>query len=210
MVIPRVESSVLRSPLESVYVEALSRLGVSVSFIGCTPAACGKYVTSGKADGELARAAVYEEIYPELLRVEESILEIRASVFSADAKLKLDNWDDIIESDNRVAYMTGNYLIHQKLKGKISTRNMVHVKHWTEGLDKISNQQADIYIGVESTVLQDIKQNQRPIHLIGQLEVVEVFPYFNKKHKTLAKSLAEKLREMKKDGTLKKLLSSLK
>jgi len=209
MVIPRAEGSAVRRALESVYRESLNRLGVSVSFKGCTPASCGKYVTNGAVDGEMARALFYNTIYPELVRTNEKVFSVNISAFSTNSSLKFNSWDDFSNSKYKVAYISAYYLIDKNILKRMSSSNIIYVKHWADGLQKLSGNLADIYIGVERTVLNELSGNESNIHKIGTLETLDLYPYFNKKHKLLSDKLAQTLKEMKKDGTMKRILSGL-
>lgn len=207
MVFPRAESSIIRRVLEPIYKESFKRLGGTVSFRGCVPSKCGKYVTNGKADGEMARALIYHGIYPELVRTKENIFTINVSAFSTAPSIELDSWDDLIGDKYKVAYIGAYYLIDKNVRERINSKNIIYVNHWVEGLNKLSMKNADIYIGVERTILNELKGKETPIHNVGVLKTVSLYPYFNRKHKLLAEKLELILKEMKMDGTMNKLLS---
>ena len=208
MIVPRTESSALRRILEDVYKESFKRLGVTVSFRGCVPADCGKYVTNGTADGEMARTIIYEKIYPRLVRTSEKIITLNLSAFSTDPSIKINTWNDMAGNKYKVAYIGAYYIIDKNLKKLINPSNIIYVKHWIEGLNKLSNKKADIYIGVEKTVFDELNGKETNIHKVGTLETQGLYPYFNSKHKLLAKKLARTLKEMKVDGTMKNIFSS--
>ncbi len=203
MVAPRTENSALRRSLEVIYKESFKRLGVTVSFSGCVPAHCGKYVTDGTADGEMARTLFYNKIYPKLVRTNEKIVTLNISAFSTNPSIKLDTWDDMAGNKYKVTYIGAYYIIDKNLTKLVHPSNIIYVNHWTDGLNKLSNKTADIYIGVERTVLDEINGKETNIHKVGTLETLDFYPYFNKKHKLLAEKLARTLKEMKVDGTMK-------
>jgi len=207
MVIPRTENSNLRRIIEAIYKESFKRLGLTVSFRSCAPAYCGKYVMNGTADGEMARTIEYENKYPNLVRTNEKIFTINSSAFSIDPMIKINTWDDMAGNKYKVAYMEANYIINKNLKNLIPPSNIIYVHHWNEGLKKLSNKKADIYVGVERTVLDALTGKETNIHKVGTVETLDLYPYFNKKHKLLAKKLAQRLKEMEVDGALKKIYS---
>ena len=210
MIAPRAHDATLRRIGESVYTEAFKRLGIKVSFEGCVPKRCGHYVTDGQADGEMARALVYEKIYPELVRTNESVFSVTESAFSTNPDIKLNSLDDLKDRNYKIAYMRGYYTLDMRLKQTMNQSNLIAVDYWGVGLTKLLNKEADIYIGVESTVSDEIKKSGYKIYNVGNLETIELYPYFNKKHKLLSEQLALKLREMKADGTMARLLSNYK
>lgn len=205
MTIPRTESSVLRRITESIYNESFRRLGVTVSFSGCVPANCGKHVINGYIDGEAARASIYKRIYPELIQTKESIYTVNVSAFSTDPSIKLTSWDDLKDSHYKVTYIAAYYLIDKKIKELVDPSNIIYTQHWIDGLSKLSNRDADIYIGIETTVLDELKGKKSAIHSVGVLDTIDLYPYFNKKYKLLSEALAGTLKEMKTDGTMEKL-----
>lgn len=207
MVAPRAENSLLRKKLEALYQEAFHRLHIQVSFSGCVPAACGKYVTNGDVDGEVARALVYNRVYPELVRTTESVVSLKIGAFSTDPAIQLNSWKDLAGKNYRVAYIKSYFYIDKHVRQYVNDKNIVIVGHWIEGIKKLLDKQADIYIGVEYTVREALKGKNTNIQKVGQLEKVPLYPYFNKRHKVLAEKLGTVLAEMKADGTMDRILS---
>lgn len=205
LIAPRAVDNVYRLTLESIYTEAFKRLGISVSFSGCVPHKCGQYVTKGAADGEMARATIYESKYPELLRTKESLFSVNASAFSTNPSVKLNSWDDLIGKKYKIAYIRYPYF-EKKITERVDPQNIVHVTHWDEGLSALLNKKVDIYIGIERTTLEALKGKSSPIHNLGIIDTQYLYPYFNKKHKLLSENLGAVLKEMKLDGTMNKLL----
>lgn len=208
MLAPRTENALLRKLAESIYKESFKRLNVNVSFSGCVPSFCGQHVTNGRADGEMGRTLLYNEKYPELIRTTQSIFSIKFSAFSTSPSIKLNSWDDLIGKNYKISYIDANYIASSNLKTRMNTSNLITVEHWRAGLNKILTKEVDIYIGVERTVLAELKGMDTGINLVGTLETAELYPYFNKKHRLLSEQLAIKLNEMKFDGTMGALLSS--
>ena len=205
MVAPRSENSLLRKAAESIYREAFHRLHIQVTFSGCVPAACGKYVTNGDVDGEVARALVYNRVYPELVRTTESVISLKVGAFSTDPAIKLNSWKDLAGKDYRVAYIPSYFYVDKHVREYVKDENIITVQHWLEGISKVIDKEADIYIGVEITVNEALKGKSTTIRYAGKLDKQPLFPYFNKKHKVLAEKLGVVLSEMKADGTMDRI-----
>ncbi len=205
---PRTESSFYGSILTNIYEEAFRRMDIKLTYVSCVPVKCGRYVTDGSLDGELGRAIYYETIYPELIRVTEPAFTINCTAFSNKKIKQLTSWESLKGKDYKIAYIGGYHYLGKKLENLIDKSNIILVNHWIEGLDKISNNEADIYIGVEQTVIEELKGKTTNIHNVGRLEQLPIYAFFNKKHKLLSIKLSEIIKEMKDDGTIRNIISS--
>ncbi len=205
---PRTESSFYGSILTNIYEEAFRRMDIKLTYVSCVPAKCGRYVTDGSLDGELGRAIYYETIYPELIRVTEPAFTINCAAFSNKKIKQLTSWESLKGKDYKIAYIGGYHYLGKKLENLIDKSNIILVNHWIEGLGKISNNEADIYIGVEQTVIEELKGKKANIHNVGRLEQLPIYAFFNKKHKLLSIKLSEIIKEMKDDGTIRNIISS--
>ncbi len=204
----RTESSFYGRILMNIYEEAFKRICIELTYVSCVPDKCGRYVTDSSLDGELGRTIFYETIYPELIRVTEPAFTINVAAFSNKKIKHLSSWKSLKGKDYKIAHIGGYYLISKKLENLIDKSNIILVNDWIEGLGIISNNEADIYIGIEQTVTEELKGKKAKIHNIGRLEQLPIYAYFNKKHKLISIKLSEIIKKMKDDGTIKKIISS--
>lgn len=205
---PRTESSFYGRITTNIYEEAFRRMDIKLIYVSCVPDKCGRYVTDGSLDGELVRTIIYETIYPELIRVTEPAFTINCTAFSNKKIKHLTSWESLRGKNYKIAYIGGYYSIGKKLENLIDKSNIILVNHWIEGLGKISNNEADIYIGAEQTVIEELKGKKTKIHNVGRLEQLPIYAFFNKKHKLLSIKLSETIKEMKDDGTIRNIISS--
>lgn len=203
--VPRTHNDYYGKVAIRVYDEIFRRLGRKWEYKSCVPSQCGKYVSLGQLDGEAGRSLTYQKRYPDLIYCHEPVLKIYASAFAKKNIPRLDSWDALSRHDYVVTYVTGIYIIGHSLQGRVPEKNIRRVQHWHEGIDKLLRNQADVLIEVEKTVLNEIHKNGYPIHRVGRLQQVDLYPYFNKKHQQLAQAMAKVIHRMKQEGVLDKL-----
>jgi len=201
----RTEDSYYGRLLLDIYKEAFKRLNRSFQFVSCAPSQCGIYILQGNLDGEIARGEIYGQIYPDLVRTTESALFIYVSAFSANPNITIHNWNDLRNSEYKIGYTKGYFLLEKRLLELKKISQLVPVSHWNEGLQWLKKGTIDIYIGVEKTVENQLTAEFANIKNIGRVQRVPIYAYFNKKHAPLAEKLAKALKSMKRDGTMSKI-----
>lgn len=206
MGLPRTQNDYYGKLAIRVYDEIFHRLGLSWKFRSCVPTQCGKYITRGELDGELARASIYQRQYPDLVQCDEPVFRITMAAFARKDIGPLNRREDFRGHGYIISYVTGYYFFDYYLKGIVPEKDIRQVGHWREGISKLMHNQADIFIGVERTIQHEIMKHQYPIHRVGQLASIDLYPYFNRKHKNLAKQMAKVIRKMKQEGEFQRLM----
>ena len=98
--------------------------------------------------------------------------------------MKLSSWDDFEGRDCKVSYICAYFIVDKQIRKRIKPSNIYCVKHWKEGLRKLHNKNVDIHIDVERTILAELKGKETAIRAVGRLDSYDLYPYFNKNHKT--------------------------
>src|SRR6185369_16607504 len=78
----QVEATYLGQWLHHIYGEVFRRLEIPVEFVTLPLQRLSAMLEQGLLDGECVRASGYAAAHPELVRVEESVFDIRFSVFA--------------------------------------------------------------------------------------------------------------------------------
>ncbi len=144
--------------------------------------------------------------YENLIRVNESISKVELTAFTVKYKNIRVNWSSLRKSKYTVAYQHGIKLVEINLK---TPKQYIYKVHSVEeGLRMLIYGRVDIVI--HSTISIEVfkKRNYfrgKGITNIGLLSRTFLYPYFNKKYKTLALKLEKVLKNMKADGTYYRL-----
>ena len=207
MVSVRSENSYLGKFAKMIYTEAFKRMGKELEVRHFPAKPCSLLSDKGEVGGEVMRVHDYNNIHPNLLRVEESPFSIRWSAFAVDDKIRLNGWESLKSTDYKVEYMLGNKKPHEKLTEIVKRENLSTIKRWPLGLKKLIKGRTDIYIEIEDTITKALKRDEfrnSGIKLVGLMEENSIHAFLHKKHKTLVSKLSEILKKMREEGIIEK------
>jgi len=207
MAAPRTLDSHYGNLSYQIFKEAFKKLGIKLIYKSCSPLDCSAYAKAGMVDGELGRTSMFQSILPDLVRVSESIISIRISGFSTDRNIRLNSLEELKDRNYKIAFLSGSFYLDRFFKNQKVIASITKVNHWKTGLAKLLNKEIDIFIGIEKTVQNELKQEKySKIINNGVLKELPLYAYLNKKHKNLALKLTKILKKMKSDGTIDKIL----
>lgn len=212
MAATRHEDSYDGKAIKLIYTEAFKRLGLELVYSFYPPKRASMMAKLGQIDGELARIYNYNQNLPNLIRVDEPVSSVKISAFTTDPAIKLNGWESLRGTDYKVEYMRGVKLCAIKLSKVVNKKNLSEIAHWSQGLKKIIAKRTDIYVEVERTVLRELKKDDfknANMRIAGVMEEVNLYTFLNKKYADLVPQLAEILKKMKEDGTIKNFLDSV-
>ena len=193
-----------------IYTEAFKRLGMPFRLEYYTLARGAAMVEQGLADAELSRVYEYGVDRPYLVRVDESIVDLGFSIYTAKPGLRLDRLEDLRSTQYLVEYRRGLLLCESTLKPLVATERLSDVSTREQGLKKLLAGRTDLYCEIDVYVMQELHTpefkglpNVNHVRkLISLGKSVPTFPYLNKKHAELAPRLANVLRQMKAQGLM--------
>jgi polar amino acid transport system substrate-binding protein len=180
---------------------AFQRIGVEVE-VTIVPAQRALInVNSGVDDGDIFRAPGVERDFPNLIQVPEPLLGYDFVAYTKRPDIQIRNWDDL--KPYSVGYASG---------WKIYENNVKNVKEVTT-TPSILELFALLEKGRVDVILLDRWGGQSIVHEMGyKLKPLEpalahtnMFMYLNKKHAELVPKVAQALRDMKADGSYKKI-----
>jgi hypothetical protein len=193
-----------------IYTEAFKRLGMAFRMEYYTLARGAAMVEQGLADAELSRVYEYGVDRPYLLRVDESIVDLGFSIYTAKPGLRMDRLEDLRATQYLVEYRRGLLLCENTLKPLVAPERLSDVPTREQGLKKLLAGRTDLYCEIDVYVQQELHMpefkdlpnvaNVRKLVSLGKS--VPTFPYLNKKHAELAPRLAAVLRQMKAQGLM--------
>lgn len=189
-----------------IYTEAFKRMGIPLQANFYPLARRAALVDEGAIDGDVARVHDYGAAHPNLVRVEESVMDFDFALYTGNPTLQLKRLEDLSASGLQAEYRRGILLCENTLKPLVPPERLSNVTSEQQGLKKLLAKRTDVYCELESVVKQGLASPElkgatsiRKIVTIGHLQT---YPYFNKKRADLAPRMAATLKQMKAEGLI--------
>ena len=188
--------------LDNIAREAFARIGIPVELPFLPAERSLLAANSGIHDGELNRIVNLEKNYPNLVRVEESMMTFRFVAFTKNCNVQTSSWSAFIPY--RVGIIKG-WKILEDNTGILP--QVTYVNSAQQLFTQLDKGRIDIalygellgYAQLHSMGIDDFTVLQPP------LAEREMYMYLHKKHRTLVPLVAGALRSMKEDGTYGRL-----
>lgn len=188
-----------------IYSEAFKRLGVPLEVASYPTARLTLLMDRGLIDGEMARALIYGQLHPNLIRVKESVLVGAFALYTAKPELRLDDLKELAKSPLRVEYRLGVLTCDGALKAVVPAPRLSAIATTRQGLEKLLLDRTDVYCDIDLAVENNLYGSE--IRGAGALRVLlqigdpaPLYPYLNQNHAELAIRLAAALKQMKQEG----------
>jgi len=182
--------------------EALHRLGYALENVQF-PAERGlQNANAGIVDGDAIRIAGLDKVYPNLIRVNEKIMDWEFVAFSKQ-NIKIDHgWDSL--KPYVVSIINGWKILERNIPKEAT---LTKVKTASQLFSLLDKNRADLIIYERHRGLALIENRYSGnIHVIEPpLETRAMYMYLHKKHKNLVPELVRVLKEMKQDGTYNRI-----
>lgn len=187
---------------DRIMAEAFKRLGLELEIVNLPSERALINANEGLDDGNFARVEGLEKLYPNLIRVDEEITTFEFVAFTAGAAFSSAGWKSLKPYD--IGIVTG---------WKILEHNITDVK----SLTKVRNEKilfGLLAAGRVEAVVYDRMQGRIVLKQLGLRDITELEPplavrsmyaYLNKRHADLVPRLEQVLRELKQDGTFRKI-----
>lgn len=190
-----------------IYNEAFKRLGIPFHLEHFTLARRAALVEEGRIDGETSRVYSYGNNHPNLVRVEESLIDLGFSLYTANPAVRLARIEDLGSTKYIVEYRRGILICQNALTGVVAPERISDVLTQQQGLKKLIAGRTDLYCDIDVYVLQELQSPEfkdapkvRKVVSVGK--AVPTYPFINKQHAELAPRLAAVLKQMKAEGLI--------
>lgn len=188
-----------------IYIEAFKRLGIPVEVVTYTLARRSALVESGAIDGEVSRIHGYADAHPELIRIEEPVMDFTFSVFTANPKLVAKNLEEL-PSTALVEYRRGILLCENSLKKSLPAARLSDVPLSDQGIKKLLAGRTDAYCDINSYVKEALNSDELKgssgVRKLFDIASLPTYPYVFRKHADLAPRLTAVLKQMRAEGLL--------
>jgi polar amino acid transport system substrate-binding protein len=196
-----------RKALELIAQEAFRRTGVEFRLVSNPSERSLHMANTGEIDGEGLRVAGLGSQYPNLVQVPERFVGISFVAFSKDATIKLDQgWDSL--KPYRVAFITGWKMFEANAVGARSVTKVDKPEQMFKMLDGGRIDLA-LYTRSDGIALTRSMNLSSVAPISPSLKDVDMYLYLHRRHQDLAPRIAQSLRDMKTDGTYKKIMFSI-
>ncbi len=184
--------------LDLVAKEALARNGYKLRTVYLPAERALKNVNAGLEDGEMARIAGMEKLYPNIIRVPEKIIDMEFVAFSRNNITLNNGWADLPKY--AVSFINGWKIYEENVPKETEVTKVRTARQLFSMLEK---KRADLILYERWGGLLYIK-NKQLSSIKLQLPILakkEMFIYLHKKNKFLVPKLAKTLKQMKQDGS---------
>lgn len=187
---------------DRIVTEAFRRMGVPVRLSQLPSERALQRANQGMDDGNYARIAGLERLYPNLIMVPEPITEFLFTAFTKAPRLALDGWEGL--KPHSVALVNGWKIVEANTVGVRARSSVKDEAALFAMLDsgRVEVAVLDLHTGMEMVRLLGLKGVRA---LAPPLERRPMHVYLHRRHAELVPKLARALRQMKRDGTIERL-----
>lgn len=161
---------------------------------------------SGAIDGETVRIYAYGSVHPNLVRVEESLIDLGFSLYTADPALKLQGLSDPLLGKLRVEYRRGVLFCEKTLKPVLPVNRLSDVAEPKQGAKKLLAGRTDVFCDLDAdmiSVLHDPEiKGVSNVRTLLEIGTVPTYPYLHKRLADLAPRMAAVIKQMKAEGLI--------
>lgn len=189
---------------DRIMIEAFRRLGMPLKIVRLPSERALVNANDGLDDGNFARVEGMEKIYPNLIRVAEEITTFEFVAFSKNAAMKTTGWESL--KPYHVSIITGWKILENNIAG---VKSLTKVKDEQHLFALLLSGKTDLVVYDRmqgKVVLQQLKAEGVKA-LKPPLAVRKMYPYLHKRHAGLVPKLEQTLREMKRDGSFKRIVA---
>ena len=192
--------------LDQLYAALFERLGRHVRIQQIAAERGLMNANSGIDDGEVARVAGLDALYPNLVRVPEPVLRYQMMVFSRGTHFTVDGAASLRPYD--VGIIIGWKILERTITG---THTLVKLEDGRQLFAMLDKGRIDVAVIERRQGLQLIRSMGLRGIEIEQPPLLEGdwFMYLNKKHADLVPLVAAELRKMKQDGSYQRIFDSV-
>lgn len=194
---------------ELLYTEAFKRLGYEFSYEVFPPKRASYMASMGQFDGEPARVAGYGSTFPNLIMVDESVLNLKFLAITSDPNIKISGWEDLRNTDYTIEYYHGNVIIEKMLSKFAPPKRVTAIYDHALTYKKLLAGRVQIFIDLADRVTPTLASSEYKdtgLRVAGVVHETFGYPYLNKRHADLAPKLAAVLKQMKSEGLLQKFM----
>ncbi|NOX43652.1 MAG: transporter substrate-binding domain-containing protein [Gammaproteobacteria bacterium] len=187
--------------VDTIVGEALARIGYKLASNRLPAERALINANAGIDDGDLLRIGGLQKVYPNLIQVPETIMDLEFMVFTRYVESPVRNWQGL--KPYSVSFITGWKILERNITDVAS---LTKVKNVDQLFTMLKKNRVDAIVYSRWVGLSYIKQHQvRGVKILEPpLARESMYVYLHRKHETLVPKLNAALRAMKTDGSYKR------
>lgn len=207
---PRPDGNYAGAYLRRIYTELFNRIGTPIEIRTLPTARLALELANGSIDGDLSRPLVFGDTQPNLVRVEEPVLEIVYALWAVNPNIKLSKLDQLRQLPYTATFTRGVVQCEEPLKSVLPEQRVVDVTTTAGALNMLHHGRNELYCGVDIAVLSDAGSPEfadKPplLKVMNIAKPDQLYMYLQRKHAALLPLINATLRKMKADGTVERL-----
>ena len=196
--------------LRRIYTELFRRLDVPIEIRTLPTARLALELASASIDADIARPWAFGDRQPELVRVDEPVLEINYALWATNPAYKLARLEQLRQTSYVVTYIRGVTGCEEALKNLLPDSRVVDITSTVSAIHMLHYGRNELHCGVDLAALSDAGSAEfagKPplLKVLGIAKPDPLYLYLQRKHSALAPHAASTLRKMKSDGTMERL-----
>lgn len=207
---PRPDGNFAGSYLRRIYSELFSSVGVPIEIRTLPTARLALELANGSIDGDLGRPWGFAESQPNLVRIDEPVMEIVFALWTLNPAIKLSKLEQLRTLPYTATYTRGVVQCEEVLKSALPAQRVVDVTTTASALHMLHYGRNELYCGVDVAVLSDAGSPEfaGKAPLLKVMNVAKpdaIYLYLQRKHAALVPQISTALRKMRTEGTLERL-----
>lgn len=188
--------------------EVFKRSGHTVELIPLPGVRALISANSGVVDGDAARTQIAVSDYKNLMLIPAPYNTIKVYAYTLNKNIKTPSSNSL--NNYSIIYIRGTKII-DSLVEKIDKENLSVTSNADSAVKMLLSGRGDILLGIDFNINESIKKINATNILKLEPPIIEVpiFIALNKKHAKFAQGIAAEIENMKKDGSLQKLIHEL-
>lgn len=207
---PRPDGNYAGAYLRRIYSELFSRVGVPIEIRTLPTARLALELANGSIDGDLGRPWAFAESQPNLVRIDEPVMEIVFALWTLNPTIKLSKLEQLRALPYTATYTRGVVQCEEILKSVLPEQRVLDVTTTSNALGMLHYGRNELYCGVDVAVLSDAGSPEfadKPplLKVMNVAKPDAIYLYLQRKHAALVPQIGTTLRKMRTEGTLERL-----
>lgn len=192
-----------------IYHEAFRRMKLPVQIVVLPSPRVSARTDEGALDGDVLRVHGYAQAHPQQVRVEEPVLDVVFSLYSARPGLQLARLEELPGMGWTGEYRRGVEICAATLKRWMPHQDVSEIASVEQGLRKLMAGRTDVYCENDLAMVTALAgaefRNVTPPRRVLDLQApLPLHAYLHRKNAQLAEPLAATLRQMKAEGLIQR------
>lgn len=195
--------------LRNIYRELARRTGIGIDITTLPLARLSLEVANDKLDGDSARALAFGQAQPQLLRLEEPVMEVQLALWATEPRVKLARLEDLGASGYTVTYPRGMLICENALKPLLPPERLTDINSTVQGVEMLHYARSALLCAIDADVLSESQEflpnKPLPLRVLNIGKPMPLYLYLQPRHSALVAPLQQALKRMRQDGAYERL-----